>query len=369
MYYLGIDASTQGVKGVIIDPQAGSVVSEAAVNFRCDLDKWNAPHGYIENTDPLIRHADPRMWLDGLDLLLQRFCEAGAPMGQVAGICGSAQQHGSVYLNEKFFSLLENMDQAASLSDHFRGSFSRQTSPIWMDRSTSEECRELTEQFGETLQYITGSTAAERFTGPQIRKFFKDSPQNYAQTCRIHLVSSFLCSILCGKDSPMDYGDAAGMNLLDLRDYKWSPEITEFTAPALADKLPAPVGGMTVAGKLSPYFAKYNLPPQIPVTVWSGDNPSSLIGTGCAIAGTAAISLGTSDTLFAALDNCRSDPEGCGHVMGNPAGGYMNLICFTNGSLAREEMKKCFALSWEEFDRYAESSYGRRCAQACAGGI
>ena len=34
-----------------------------------------------------------------------------------------------------------------------------------------------------------------------------------------------------------------------------------------------------------------------------------------------------------------TDPQGFGHVFGNPAGGFMSLICFRNGSLAREALR------------------------------
>jgi xylulokinase len=46
----------------------------------------------------------------------------------------------------------------------------------------------------------------------------------------------------------------------------------------------------------------------------------------------------------------RTDPRGFGHVFGNPAGGFMSLICFANGSLAREAVKDKFGLSWQAFD-------------------
>ena len=63
---------------------------------------------------------------------------------------------------------------------------------------------------------ITGSRAIERFTGPQIRKFRKDDPAGYERTAEIHLVSSFVASLLTGTSVPIDLGDGAGMNLLDL---------------------------------------------------------------------------------------------------------------------------------------------------------
>jgi xylulokinase len=37
-------------------------------------------------------------------------------------------------------------------------------------------------------------------------------------------------------------------------------------------------------------------------------------------------------------------------VFGNPAGGFMSLICFRNGSLAREQMRDQLDLDWADFD-------------------
>jgi len=197
----------------------------------------------------------------------------------------------------------------------------------------------------------------ERFSGPQIRKWAKSAPDAYRATAHIHLVSSFMCSILCGHSSPIDYGDGAGMNLLNLKNLTWDGEITEFTAPGLLRKLPPSVPSGTVAGNLSAFFTRFGLKEGIPVAVWSGDNPSSLIGVGAGSPGTAVISLGTSDTFFAAMRKFKTDPAGCGHVFGNPAGGFMSLICFTNGSLAREKVKDaCGIADWQEFDRLVMES-------------
>ena len=69
------------------------------------------------------------------------------------------------------------------------------------------------------------------------------------------------------------------------------------------------------------------------------DNPSSLVGMGASQPGKVVISLGTSDTFFAAMPEVVTDPDGCGHVFGNPLGGSMSLQCFSNGSLAREAVK------------------------------
>jgi xylulokinase len=72
---------------------------------------------------------------------------------------------------------------------------------------------------------------------------------------------------------------------------------------------------------------------------------------GAALPGTAVISLGTSDTVFAAMRQPKTDPRGFGHVFGNPLGGFMCLICFSNGSLAREAVAKKVGLDWPAFER------------------
>jgi xylulokinase len=190
----------------------------------------------------------------------------------------------------------------------------------------------------------------ERFTGPQIRRFSKLAPEAYTATSRIHLVSSFLCSVLCGRDAPVDTGDGAGMNLLNLGTADWDDVLLEATAPDLRGKLPQPVAGDTVAGELDPFFAaRFGFRAGIPVAVFTGDNPSSLIGMGAGRPGKVVVSLGTSDTFFAAMPGIASDPDGCGHVFGNPRGGWMSLQCFINGSLAREAVKDRFGFDWDAF--------------------
>ena len=350
-YYLGIDSSTQSMKGLVIDPAAGVIVQSAGVNFKTDLPQYNCPDGVLAHADPLVKHADPLMWLAALDLLLTRLQATGMDMAKIAAIGGDGQQHGSVYLNARFADILAGLKPAVPLAEQLKPALARPTSPIWMDSSTSAECRELDAKFGARMQADTGSPAIERFTGPQIRKYAKTEPERYAHTARVHLVSSFLCSVLIGRDAPIDSGDGAGMNLLNLRTMAWDPEIAAFTAPGLSKILPKVSGG--VAGGLSAYFAKYGLKPGIPVAVWTGDNPASLVGTGAWGAGVAVVSLGTSDTFFAALEAFRTDPEGCGHVFGNPAGGFMSLACFKNGSLARDRVRREAGAEWAFFDTKA----------------
>jgi len=348
--YLGFDSSTQGVKAIIINPDRGEIVCSQAVNFTKDLPSYHCPGGVLENPDPLVKHADPLLWLAALDLILQRLQADGAPLGQVSAIGGAGQQHGSVYLNDQFPRIVAALDPALDLAAQISPALARQSSPIWMDSSTGGECAELTEAVGSRLQLLTGSPAIERFSGPQICKFARTEPDAYRHTARIHLVSSFLCSVLIGGDAPIDSGDGAGMNLLDLSTMRWDEPIAAATAPGLLDKLPAIDATPSVTGALAPYFVKYGLTAGIPVATWTGDNPASLVGSGAFSESTAVVSLGTSDTFFAAINPYRVDPDGFGHVFGLPSGGFMCLTCFKNGSLARDRVRSEAGVDWRGFD-------------------
>lgn len=353
MYTLGIDSSTQSIKALVYDTDAGKVVTTVSVNFGKELPEFGCPDGFLPNADPLVRHADPKLWVAGLDKVLGKLKDA-FDTSKIAAIGGDGQQHGSVYLNSAWDGALARLSQSAGCKDLLSavdGVFSRATSPIWMDSSTHAEVAALDAKFGETLRQRTGSPAIERFTGPQIMKFAKDDPAAYEATRRIHLVSSFLCSLLCGADAPIDTGDGAGMNLLDLSRGEWDAEICDFVAPGLVAKLPHVKNGL--AGSLAPYFAKYGLKPGIPVAAFTGDNPASLVGTGADKPGVAVVSLGTSDVFFAAMDRFLTDPDGCGHVFGNPSGGCMSLACIKNGSLAREKVRSLVGCDYAFFDEGA----------------
>ena len=238
-------------------------------------------------------------------------------------------------MNDRAAAALANFDSAKSLVENLDGVFSRSTAPIWMDSSTAAECAEIREKLGgvEATAQKTGSDAFERFTGPQIRRFYKTEPEAYAQTTDVALVSSFMASLLAGKIAPIDHGDGAGMNLMDIREKIWRVDALKATAPDLNKKLPPLAESWKVTGAVSPYFVKkFGVNPGAQTLVWSGDNPCSVVGLGLIHEGMVAISLGTSDTYFGSMKKCRTDAHGEGHVFGSPTGDYMTLICYKNGS-------------------------------------
>jgi len=352
--FLGLDSSTQSLTAVVIDLTSREIVYEDSVGFDETFPSYGTQNGVFPHQDPRVVHTPPLIWVEALDVLFEKMSDAGARLSEVLAVSGSGQQHGSVYLNDEAAKALEGLDPSRSLKENLEGVFSRQTSPVWMDSSTTRECSEICEELGGlgATAEATGSTTFERFTGPQIRKFFKTEPAAYEDTNHIALVSSFMASLMAGRIAPIDHGDGAGMNLMDIRTRRWHAGALEATAPGLEGRLPSLAESWTCIGPVSPYFAeRYELNANAKALVWSGDNPNSVVGLGLIREGMVAISLGTSDTYFGTMKDCRFDPRGEGHVFVSPTGDYVTLICFKNGSLAREKVKDSFGLDWDGFSR------------------
>ena len=101
------------------------------------------------------------MWLEAVDLVLQRLQEKGCPFQRIKGISGAGQQHGSVYWSQTGEHLLGSLNPEGRLVDQLEKAFSHPFSPNWQDASTQKECDSFEEELGspEKLAEITGSRA------------------------------------------------------------------------------------------------------------------------------------------------------------------------------------------------------------------
>ena len=353
--YVGLDSSTQSLTATVIDGAAGSrrVVFEHSIVFARDLPQYGTVNGVTRHDDPLVVTSPPLMWVEALDMMMAALARQRMfDPADVAAIAGCAQQHGTVYLNDTYAAALAALDASRPLAEQLQGVFSRRESPVWMDESTGPQCLALAHALGgpDEVARVTGSRPFARFAGPQIKKFAAGNPAGYAATRRIDLVSSFLASLLLGAPAPLDPGDAAGMNLMNIRTRRWSPPALDATAPALAQRLPPIQDSSARIGVLARYWRdRYGLP-SAELLPWTGDNPSSLVGAGLVQAGDVGVSLGTSDTGFGPLGTPPAEPRWA-NVFGSPTGGYMLLVCFRNGSLAREHIRDRYGLDWPGFSR------------------
>ena len=137
--YLGLDASTQSLSAVVIEVAGdgpANVVLESSLNFDEALPHYGTRHGVLPRTDSASATSSPVMWAEALDRLLPSLAGAGLDPARLAAISGSAQQHGSVYLNARATSALARFDPSLPLAPQLAPLLSRSVAPIWMDTST-----------------------------------------------------------------------------------------------------------------------------------------------------------------------------------------------------------------------------------------
>lgn len=349
--FLGLDFSTQQLKAAVVNEKL-EVMHEAAVNFERDLPEYRTSGGVkksgVTATAPTI------MWVKALDVLMDQLKITGMDFQDIAAISGSGQQHGSVYWKKGAENTLQNLNPSQFLFQQLGNCFSVLDSPLWMDSSTQSYCENMEKKIGgpQKLADITGSRAYERFTGHQIAKILSEKSELYFNTERISLVSSFGSSLFVGRYAPIDWADGSGMNLLDISTKDWDAQCLHLCAPELKLKLGGTVPAYKGLGAISPYFVdRFGFDESAQIIPFTGDNPASLAGM-CLQTGELAVSLGTSDTVFLWLDG-KPTPTLEGHVFCNPVDpeSYMALLCFKNGSLARERIRDLHAhKSWEEFN-------------------
>ncbi|CAH1772662.1 unnamed protein product [Owenia fusiformis] len=357
-YFLGFDFSTQQIKVIAIDDSL-NIIHENAVKFDTDLPEYKTSGGVHIHDDKLTVTSPTIMWVKALDILLDKMKCDGFDFQKVSALSGAGQQHGSVYWRKGAEETLKSLQAGKPLHEQLQDSFSVKDSPVWMDSSTTEQCKNLESTLGgaQVVADITGSRAYERFTGNQIAQVYQKQAEAYNNTERISLVSSFGACLFSGHYTPIDDSDGSGMNLMDIHSRKWSQECLQASAPNLEALLGDVVPSHTVVDTISKYFVeRYNLNPDCKVVAFTGDNPASVAGMRLK-KGEVIISLGTSDTLFLWLEEPKPALEG--HIFANPCDTkeYMALLCFKNGSLTRERIRdKDAGGSWEKYAEVLKST-------------
>ena len=243
--YLGLDASTQSLSAVVIEVAGdgpAKVVLESSLNFDEALPHYGTRHGVLPRTDPAIRDLFAGdVGRGARSAVAESRRQRSGPRADLAAISGSAQQHGSVYLNAARRQRAARGSIAARpLSNSWRRCSREPSSPIWMDCSTSAECAEITRAVGgdAALAQRTGSRAFERFTGPQIRKFADRDPGGYARD-RSHPSGQLVHGVAAGRrPRAARSGRRLGHEPDGPRERRWwTPALTP-PRPDLGAKLP-----------------------------------------------------------------------------------------------------------------------------------
>jgi xylulokinase len=322
MITLGIDCGTQSTKTIALDAESGRIIATAAQVY--DV-LPGLPPGHLEQ--------NPSTWTDAADTTIRQVVEKlGARRSEIQAIGVSGQQHGFVPLDQD----------------------SRVIRPakLWCDTSTTAECDLIRGHFGGSQAVIerVGMDMLPGFTAPKILWLKRHEPENFARLATVLLPHDYLNYYLTGKLG-MEYGDASGTALMDVRTRTWAQEVLDFIDPALAERMPALGSSAQAIGTLVPDLARrWNIPHGVVVSAGGGDNMMGAIGTGNVAPGRVTASLGTSGTVYAYSDKPVIDPGGEIAGFCDSTDAWLPLVCTMNVTVATEAVRGLFGWSHAQLE-------------------
>ena len=322
---IGIDSSTQSTKVLVVDARQGKVLGQAARSY--DL---------IPGLPAGAKEQHPRTWREAAAQAIKAALKnAGAAAGEVAAIGVSGQQHGFVPL-----------DDAGEVI---------RPAKLWCDTSTAAECEIITRKLGGLAGAIAelGNAVLPGYTAPKILWLKRKEPKNFARLATVLLPHDYLNFWLTGR-RVMEFGDASGTALLNVRTRAWSPKVLRAIDTRLARALPPVIRSDEPAGLLQEATAReLGLKPGVLVSAGGGDNMMGAIGTGNTRAGVVTASFGTSGTIYACSEKPVIDPRGEIGALCDSTNRWLPLLCTMNVTVATEMAREDFGLTHEQFDAEA----------------
>jgi xylulokinase len=322
---IGIDSGTQSTKALVVDANSGKVLGTGAQAYEL-----------IPNLPAGAKEQHPHSWREATaGAIRQALRQAKAVAAEVVAIGVSGQQHGFVPLDKN-------------------GEVIR-PAKLWCDTTTAAECEEIMAAHGGLKATIKkqGIGVVTGFTAPKILWLKKHEPKNFAKLATVLLPHDYLNFWLTG-ERVMEYGDASGTALLDVRKRKWCGTTLAAIDADLADKLPPLISSDKPAGRLQASTAhSLGLQPGVLVSAGGGDNMMGAIGTGNTRPGIVTASFGTSGTIYACADKPVVDPTGEIAAFCDSTNKWLPLLCTMNVTVATEMMRLDFEYSHEQFESKA----------------
>jgi xylulokinase len=153
----------------------------------------------------------------------------------------------------------------------------------------------------------------------------------------------------------MEYGDASGTALMDVKTRTWSKEIIEAIDSKLIDKLPLLQGSDIPIGKVRGEITElFGFKEDVLVSSGGGDNMMGAIGTGNTKAGIVTTSLGTSGTVYAYSDTPILDSVGEIAAFCDSTNAWLSLLCTMNVTIAIEYIRNLFNLTYDQITEMVE---------------
>ena len=209
MIFLGIDCGTQSTKTIALDWESGRILASAQKSY-----------GFVPNLPSGAMEQHPKDWIDAAEQSIGEVINTlGVRKEEIRGIGVSGQQHGLVVLDEE-----DRVVRPAKL---------------WNDTTTDAQCDEVTAHFGGPAGVISlvGNTMRTGYTAPKILWLRQNEPENWKKTRSVLLPHDYLNFWLTGTKR-MEFGDASGTALLDVKTREWSTQVVGYIGEDLSEKLP-----------------------------------------------------------------------------------------------------------------------------------
>ena len=306
----GVDSSTQATKVVIVDPDDGRIVAQGQA-------------AHVVTGANGARETDPREWWSALRDALA----ATGRAGEVGAIAIGGQQHGLVVLDAAGAPL-----RAATL---------------WNDTRPAQDADRLTGLLGPNQwATLTGLRPVASFTVCKWAWLRRTEPELARSVTAVRLPHDFLTERLTAPGTT-DRGDASGTGWWSPVTGQYLTEILELPGVELPpERLPAIVGPNEVAGTVTAgAAAELGLQPGTVVGPGTGDNMAAALGLGLSV-GQAAMSLGTSGTIFAVAERPAADASGIVAGFADATGRFLPLAATLNCTQAVDRVA-----AWLGLDR------------------
>ncbi len=339
MYSLGIDLSTQSLTLSVLSYKNFKNELNISVAFNSleeiNNSSMNKNTLLIDSNIEGKAEQDTNIFLIALDKAFSKLKDK-CDISLIDSIQISAQQHGHVYLSENYKKNLEylKLKESAnkSLVEILKNSYSYNGAPIWRTSCAEKQAKELRKAAGgkEKMIQITGSDSPLRFTGAVIKYYFDNNKSLLENTYKIFLLNTFISSILTAKDDiAVDFGNGAGMSLMDYSKKEWSENLLNAVSKDLKNKLGNIKSPSSEAGYISTYFIeKFGFNKNCIVGIGSGDNPETKVLYRGDI-----LSLGTSFVYMLNIDKNDRDYNGVSNAMYDGIGNPFMIFCRTNGAM------------------------------------
>ncbi len=322
MYFLGIDSGTQSTKAIVLDLETGGILAhhQQAYSLISGL-----PAGHLEQ--------HPQDWIDAVDACVSSCVQQlGDKRTAIKGIGVSGQQHGLVAL----------------------GADDKPVRPakLWCDTSTVAQCDEIAHQFGGQpgCIHLAGNAMLPGYTIPKVLWLKQNEPENFAKTTSILLPHDYINFWLSGVKR-MEYGDASGMGILNVRTRQWCDEIIDFIDPRVRGMLPPLGSSREVHGTIRKELAeKWGLGTDVIVSAGGGDNMMGAIGTGNVKPGCVTASFGTSGTLYGVAGEPVVDGQGEVAAFCDSTDQWLPLVCTMNVTVVTEQVRTMFGWNHQQLE-------------------